>query len=492
MFQAIEKKHGLPAGLRRILYIFCVLAILGDTIYSYVQHYNEPLDGDMGESVLPLDYIQPLYHDPFGVKMLIGNEPHAAPNRYFSHRLMYDIYRTMPFALQKITDPISSLYHTNAICKTLMQLLLVLLLSGIACGGFRFRKLRFAITCLFFCAMMQTHGFSNSIGLIFPSITYSFFYALPLIFLVLYLIPFIFNEFYKSDFIRNRCMLILYSALFLVLSCFSGAINPAVSLVVTVTLLMRYFYNFHRQNGSLRKSLARMPGHYYGFLLPLGILSIYSLFLGSFNTMWSDGITLGERYALLPKGFTNMFVSGNGGFGLLFVLTTANCLIIRHISDRKGKTMLSLYHWILLFSAIYIILLPFGGYRPYRPLIIRYDSALPVSCLFIFYYVHSSVFLLEKTFKRAEIGLPYHIWTFSVIIFFFLYDTPRSYRNDMEIAAMREIAMSEKDTVPLTCERTRIVSWEAPSTPEESETAGRLLYLWKVTDKEKLFYFPQE
>ena len=79
------------------MYIFCVLAILGDTIYSYVQHYNEPLDGDMGESVLPLDYIEPLYHDPFGVKMLIDNEPHAAPNRYFSHRLMYEIYRTLPY-----------------------------------------------------------------------------------------------------------------------------------------------------------------------------------------------------------------------------------------------------------------------------------------------------------------------------------------------------------------------------------------------------------
>lgn len=210
------------------------------------------------------------------------------------------------------------------------------------------------------------------------------------------------------------------------------------------------------------------------------------------DTMWSDGITLGERYAMLPKGFMNMFVSGNGGFGLLFVLTIANCLIIRHISDIEGKPMLSLFHWILLFSAIYIILLPFGGYRPYKPLIIRYDSTLPVSCLFIFYYVHSSVFLLKKSFKRAEIGLPYHIWTLLVIIFFFLYDTPRSYRNDMEIAAMEEIAMSKNDTVPLTCERTRIVSWEAPSAPEESETAGRLLYLWKVTDKEKLFYFPQE
>ena len=492
MIQAIEKKHNLSTGLRRILYIFCVLAILLDTIYSYVQHYNEPLDGDMGESVLPLDYIEPLYHDPFGVKMLIDNEPHAAPNRYFSHRLMYEIYRTLPFALQRVTDPIHSLYHTNAICKTTMQLLIVLLLSCIACGGFHFRKLKFAITCLFFCAMMQTCGFKNSIGLIDPSITYSFFYALPLIFLILYFIPFILKEFYKSDFIRSRFLLILYCALFLVLSCFSGAINTGISLVATVTLLMRYFYNFHRQNGSLRKSLASMPKHYYSFLLPLGILSLYSLFLGTFNTMWTEGITLGERYALLPKGFLNMFVCGNGGFGLLFTLTIVNYLIIRYMSNGKGDPKLQLYHWILLFSAIYIILLPFGGYRPYRPLIIRYDSVLPVSCLFIFYYVHTSVFLLAQPFKKAKMRLLYQIWTLSAIIIFFLYDTPRTYRNDNEMAAMREIALSENDTVVLSCERTGIVRWDAPSTPEESETAGKLLYLWNVTDKEKLFYFPQE
>ena len=492
MSLSIKNRHIIPAWLRRVLYIFCVVAILGDTIYSYVQHYNEPLDGDMGESVLPLDYIQTLYHDPFGVKMLIDNEPHAAPNRYFSHHLMYDIYRTLPFALQRFTDPIHSIYHTNAICKTVMQLLLVLLLSGIACGGFRFKKLRFVITCLFFCAIMQTQGFTRSIGLISPSITYSFFYALPLIFLILYLLPFIFKEFYNCDLIRNKYLLILYSALFLVLSCFSGAINTAVSLVATLTLLMRYFYNFHRQNGSLRKSLASMPKHYYGFLLPLGILSLYSLFISTFNTMWSDAITLGERYALLPKGFMNMFISGNGGFGLLFVLTTANYLIIRYMSYGEGKAKLSLFHWILVFSAIYIIFLPFGGYRPYRPLIIRYDSVLPVSCLFIFYYVYSSVFLLARPFKKAKMRLPYQIWTLSVIIFFFLYDTPRTSRNDMEMAAMREIALSENDIVPLTCERSRVVSWKAPSTPDESETAGRLLYLWKVTDKEKLFYFPQK
>ena len=478
--------------MRRLLYVFCILAVLGDTLYSYVQHYNEPLDGDMGESVLPLDYIEPLYHDPFGVKMLIGGEPHAAPNRYFSHRLMYLTYRTLPFALQKVTDPIHSLYHTNAICKTLMQLSFVLLLSLILCGRCSFKRLDFAFTCLFFCAMMQTCGFSHSIGLITPSITYSFFYALPLIFLILYLLPFIFKEFYGKRLIRNRIVEALYSLLFLLLSCFSGAINPAVSLVAVLTLLIRYFHDYRAANGSLAHALRKMPRHYLRFLLPLGVLSLYALFLGSFNTMWSDGLPLSKRYALLPKGFLQLFTANNGGFGLLFALTLINTLIIRSIRTEQAAKVRNMLHWILAFSLIYILLLPMGGYRPYRPLLIRFDTALPVSCLFICYLVRSTVFLLKQPFGKRRTRMAYALWTLVVLSVYFLYDTPRPYRNDPEMAAMREIQASPLDTVLLTGRPTGIVSWAGPTSPEASETAGRLLHLWNVTDREKRFYFPQE
>lgn len=471
-------------------YLFCVIAIVADTCYSFVQHYSEPMDGDMGESVLPLDYIEPLYNDPFGIKMLADGDMHAAPNRYFSHRSMCVIYRTVPFALQSVVDPISSLYCTNAICKTVMQMLLVLLLACMACGGFRLGELKFAITCLFFCAMMQACGFVGSIGLVTKSITYSFFYTLPLVFLLFYLLPFVMKEFYGIDFVRNGLLLFLYSALFLLLSCFSGAINPAVSLVAVLTLLIRYFVDFYRRTGSIRNSLGWMPSRYFKFLLPLGVFSLYSLYLGNFNTMWADGISLGQRYALLPKGIVNMFVAGNGGFGLLFALTLVNYMVVRCRCGDGGKPMLSLFHWILVFSAIYIVFLPFGGYRPYRPLLIRFDTALPISCLFIFYYVRSSVFLLRKTLQSVKVHCFYLGWTVVCIVFFFLYDTPRSYRNVLEIAALKEISQSEDIVVPLTCAPTSVVSWEVPEKPEDSQAAGRLLHLWRVTDKEKLFYFP--
>ena len=489
-----DKLSWIKGKWRSILYLFCVCAVLTDICYSFVQHYNETLDGDMGESVLPLDYIKPLYQDPVGVKMLVSGEPHAAPNRFFSHYLMYGTYRTLPFLLQNFTDPIHSLYYSNAICKTAMQIMLVLLLSCIVCGGFQFRRLKFVFSCLFFSALMQTCGFTRSIGLIDPSITYSFFYALPLVFLLLYLLPFIFREFYNKILIRNKVLAVIYSIVFLVLTCFSGAINPAGSLVAILVLLIRYFVTFLRKGSrSIINAVRQMPSHYYLFLLPLGLLSLYSLYLGTYNTMWQDtSQSLAERYALLPSGFLQMFVAENGGVGLLCALCIINYFVILFTHNEKSKVFRSLFLWIVCFSVIYILLLPFGGYRPYRPLIIRYDSVLPISCLFIFYLVCSSLFLLSGERLRRGRRTVFGVWTAVVMTIFFLVDTPRTYRNDWEMAAMREIRDSSLDTVPLKCNVTCIVSWKEPENEAESEVAGKLLYLWKVTDTEKRFYFPKE
>ena len=489
-----KKQITLSKRWRSILFLLCVGIFLTDISYSFVQHYNEPLDGDMGESVLPLDYIKPLYQDPTGVKMLVSGEPHAAPNRFFSHYLMYGTYRSLPFFIQNFTDPIHSLYYSNAICKTAMQILLVLLLSAIVCGGFHLKKLKFALSCLFFSALMQTCGFTRCIGLIDPSITYSFFFALPLIFLIFYLLPFIFREFYNKKMIRNGVVEVVYSVSFLFLTCFSGSINPAVAVVAILVLLIRYFHNyFLNVSLSLIKAIRNMPSHYYRFLLPLGLLSLYSLYLGTYNTMWQDtSVSLSERYALLPQGFLRMFITYSGGFGILFLLCVINYLVIRFSNPEKGRETRSMFLWILCFSVIYIVLLPFGGYRPYRPYIIRYDTIMPISCLLIFYYVYSSIFLLRQNDFRLSRKIIYGVWTAVVVLFFFLKDTPRTYRNNLEIAALREIQASPSDTVVLKGTPTSIISWKKPENEAESEVAGRLLKLWKVTNTKKRFYFPPQ
>ncbi|MBO4282332.1 MAG: hypothetical protein J5873_03970 [Bacteroidales bacterium] len=473
-------------------YLTLLVFALGDLCYSFVQHYNEPLDGDMAESVLPLDYIRPLYADPFGFRMLAKQEPHAAPNRFFSHYLLCKTYRSLPFALQKVTDPIHSLYYSNAICKTGMQLALILLISAMVCGGFHLRELKFMAACFLSGTLMQTCGFTRSIGMIDPAVTYAFFYALPLIFLLFYLLPFLFKECYQKDWIRNKAVLLLYTIVFLLLTCFSGAISPAVALVAVFTGFARYFYRFFRETAhpKLKDALRNIPRHYLHFLLPLGIVALYSLYIGTYNTMWNEPIPLSERYRLLPQGFLRMFTAGNGGFGLLFALCVTNYLILKFKYRKEGVHALQLFHWFAVFSVIYLLLLPLGGYRPYRPYIIRYDSVLPVSFLWILYFTHSSLLLLRHSLRKP--AFTYLVWTGAATILFLVCDTPRTWRNDWEMAAMEEIRQSPLDTVPLSSHPTCIASWIEPTTVEASENAGKLLYLWQVTDKEKRFWFPGE
>jgi hypothetical protein len=59
----------------------------------------------------------------------------------------------------------------------------------------------------------------------------------------------------------------------------------------------------------------------------------------------------------------------------------------------KGKKMIRILMWIGIFTFMYIMLLPFGGYRPYRPRIIRYDTFMPVTIALIYYFGASTYFI---------------------------------------------------------------------------------------------------
>jgi hypothetical protein len=59
--------------------------------------------------------------------------------------------------------------------------------------------------------------------------------------------------------------------------------------------------------------------------------------------------------------------------------------------------------------------------------------------------------------------------------------------NEVEKPSLYIIATSEDDIVAFDTDRP-IVSWEPLYYPEESKYYGELLYLWKITDKPKLYY----
>jgi len=468
-----------------------LLLVIGDLAYSFYQHYKYPMDGDMEESVLPRDYLLPLYQDPFGVKMLVNGEPHAAPNRFFSHYLLYKTYRTVPFGLQKVFKPLTSIYLTNAICKTFMQMALLLLLCTLVCGGFRIKEPRFYLAMLLFTPLFQTNGATRSFGLIDPSLTYSFFYALPLIFLICCLLPFIYEEFFHRKFLSNPILRTVWFVLFLMLTCFSGAVNVAIALLVIFTLALRYIISYCFDKTLKEKSLGlffkSVPKHYWLYLLPLGLLSLYSFWLGTYNTIWNgEVLTLAERYRMLPKGFIEMFKVRP--FVIFVALSVLNFAIIALKFPKKGNATIRIFLWMNIFALFYIILLPLGGYRSYRPVIIRYDVMIAVSFLYIFYLVYSTLFLIEN-FTQNKVKIPYLIGCLAFMFYFSAIDKPLpwGWGNEKEIAAIWEIQAATETPVVLTEEAT-VVSWVPAYSVEESRNASEMLFIWHITDKVKPFY----
>ena len=473
------------------LVAIAILLVVGDLAYSFYQHAKYPMEGDMEESVLPRDYLIPLYQDPFGVKMLVNGEPHAAPNRFFSHYLLYKTYRTVPFGLQKVVEPLTSLYLTNALCKTLMQIALLLLLCTLACGGFRIKEPRFYLAMLLFTPLFQTNGATRSFGMIDPSLTYSFFYALPLIFLICCLLPFIYDEFFHRPFLPNPVLRTAWFVIFLLLACFSGGVNTAIALVAILTLSIRYIVSYCSDKKLEKKSLGQflksIPKHYWLYLLPLGLLSLYALWIGTFNTMWSGEIpTLAERYRLLPKGFIGMFK--NTAFDVLFALSVLNFVIIRLKFPQEGRAASQIFLWMNVFALLYMALLPFGGYRAYRPYIIRYDVNIAVNFLYIFFLVYSTLFLM-KSLSEQKVRIPYLIGCLVFMAYFTAIDKPLpwGWGNEKEIAAIREIQAATETPVVLK-EPATVVSWMPAYSVEESRNASEMLYIWHITDTPKPFY----
>ena len=107
----------------RYFHLILLALLLMDTTYSFLQHYHEPLDGDMAGIIMPSEVFQPLMEDPFALNVLFRDQEYKDPNRFFVHWFMSKYYKSIPFLLQYVVDHVTSIYLASAIMKILIQLL---------------------------------------------------------------------------------------------------------------------------------------------------------------------------------------------------------------------------------------------------------------------------------------------------------------------------------------------------------------------------------
>ena len=465
-----KKRINLPG--RKYLNGIFLLLLLADVGYSFLQHYRMPLDGDMSAIICPSDGYGMVLSDPFGWGVISRGETYAAPNRFFAHGFMQTWFRNVPLCLQGFLSPIDSVYAACALAKTGFQVLLIYLLALYISGSGKIWKNEFILAAVLITPLFQAAGYNQVMGMIDKSITLNFFYALPMGLLLVYLLPF-----YRASYLGEKqkpgwILQVLLSMLAVVLA-FNGPLIPGVVLIIALLVMLPPRRD--QFGNSLLFSL-----RFFGFLC------IYSIYIGRFNIEnLTHEIPMLERYLRLPEGLFHQFTRKPGTWLLLLVIAL-NILLIRwKNAGPEGQKIIRALKWLGIFSLIFILLLPLGGYREYRPNIIRRDTLMPVFLGLFYIYGISSLFLI----RRLQ-GLSKKIYLAGLVAFLALFTISDNFRfnnNDCERKALEEVARSPDPVVPLDAD-CNVMSWVRPTYPAATEWNACMLEYWGVTSEKKLYF----
>ncbi len=474
--------------MKKTVKIFIILFLLFEIVFSFKRHFYFPVDGDLPSIVAPHKNYQPVLQDPFGLNVLLHDSVYAAPNRFFPHWFMWSYFNNVPFLLQHFVSPVNSIYYSCAMAKIIIQFFLLYLFSIYITGKKRFWNFESLLVMAFLIPLFQIFGYNDAMGIIDHSITYTFFYAFALSLIVFFLFPFFLLWFYKIEIRKYTAISLLFLA---IVTSLNGPLNAPVILLICPLVIINYFFQNWKQHTQLKlldrisMSVKNIPPV---VLVGMGfsiLTCVYSLYIGRNNSenLW-ESIPVNERYSRLWTGFYDQFTRKLGPAFLLGVILINKVIIKKHF-DETGKKILSILKWFFVLTIIYILLLPIGGYRPYRPNIIRHDTILPVTLGLILLYGISTYHVYKRiTLNRKKI---YCTIIILVTVIFINADTDYRKYNACERAALEKLSQSPDKIVFLDSDCS-ILSWEKITDYHDSEIKTELLYHWNVIKERKLFY----
>jgi hypothetical protein len=216
-------------------------------------------------------------------------------------------------------------------------------------------------------------------------------------------------------------------------------------------------------------------------------LCLYSLYIGrNEKESLTATLPLWERYMRIPSGI--FWQLRKLGLPILIAVGLINAQLIRRVlpPTAESRQLLRMLKWLGWFALIYILLLPLGGYRNYRPLILRRDSIMPVIIGLMFFYGISTYYLLHHLPARLR-----RWYVAGVLVVSAIYMNADKLwikeNNSCERRELEELARSPLPVVPLGYSCT-IVAWDKMTDPQYTEHTAQLLHYWGITDSKKLYY----
>lgn len=461
-------------------YLF-LLFLCFDLGYSFCQYKSQALDGDMAHIILPSAGYEPLMDDPLGISIITENKRYASPNRFFAHFTMSVYFRTIPFLFQKIVTPIESIYLTCALMKTAIHISLLWLFAVYISGKRKVLDADFLIAAVLVFPLFHTTGYYQYMGIVDHSITYAMFYALPMSLLLIFFLPFYSLLFFKKE-IKISIVQKIILFLFAVFISLNGPLVPAIVLLLCLFLFFAHLKKPDRLNFFKTKHAS----FYFGLLFFIAIVSLYSLYIGRFSLEGGRyEVSLLEAYKRLPLGLFNI-LTGKVGFFLLLLMITLNLFLInRKTSGEGSQRIFTILKWLAIFSIAYILLLPLGGSRDYRPNFIRRDTFLPITIGIIYAYGLTSFYLIKNISSKYK--KPYFAGLLLFLFIFTSVDMPIGENNLCEKEALKKIANSKDKVLELNIE-CNVMSWQKITNKKDSETNSILLQFWNISDEKKLYF----
>jgi hypothetical protein len=459
---------------------FLIIYLVVDISFTFKQITSLTIDGDLSDVVTPATNAGKVLKDPFGFNTIKNNDTCTGPNRFFVHYSMSNYFTKSPAFFQNFVTPINSIYVASGVF-TLTVILSILFILSLFVLGIRngFKKENLLIICLLF-PLVHIYGFNESMGITNSAVTYTFFYTFSIIGLFLMYLPIVFSL-HENNILNFSYKNYLLLIPMLVFCAFNGPLLPPLMLIISL-LLFIYIWNLvFKNNVQWTKNYKFIVLNLFIFLTVL--FCFYSLFLGTFNQDNTlSNVSIVDRYKKLPIGIIKLFLM-NKGFIYLELVLLINFILIYKF--KINSSFFNISKWLLVLILLYVLLLPLGGYRDYRPFILRNDTALPI-ILVLFYLLAYSTFILINGLNKSV------KYFYLVFIFIFLFvnidaDGIDKNRNKCEKMALQTIAESNENVVKINKNCT-VMDWGLSVKPEDSKWNAILFYHWGITKKVQLYY----
>ncbi len=470
---------------KKIVTSLLIVFLLIDLGYSFLQYYNTPLDGDMASGIVPAEDVKQILKSPLGLDVLFNDQLYPNPNRYFSHVSMYGYFSYVPLFLQNFTDPVTSIYLSCALLKLLIQIGLIVLLSFFITGK---KKITFDVLMVaaLISPIFQANYHEMDIGIIDKSSSYVFFYGYTFLFILLYFLPF-YRQFINPTSSKIPIVVkICWIPLALVTS-LSGPLNTGVALIVSFLLFSWIFMKGLRSSEFsgfklIKDVFVKIPSFYWFYLIPISVFSLYSLYIGSYNSIGSnEALPLGVMYQKMVGGCNHYFIQ-NIGYRWVYFSLVINYSILYFFDFESFKKVIQTLFWIVLFSIVYLLLLPLGGYRLWRPEVIRYDTAIPVTLAMIFLFGSTTHLILSKIqIKKLSLYLPLLVF---ILIGYQVSDILDLEKDNCERDALTKIYQQKLSYSDAKCE-CAVMSWSVEGNATGDKVNQQVLEKWNVVERKE-------